>query len=246
VVCGYYAGAYQRESASGSIYASRNFYGTLKITDREYPGGIEPVRRLIHGVILHGLQDLNLDYRHEATTYYGESSGVGIAIRHYANAQPNGIRVGVIGLGVGTLARYGRRGDYYRMYEINPTVIDVAQSYFSYIKDSQATVSFAQGDARLVLEREPEQQFDLLVIDAFSSDSIPIHLMTREALSVYRRHPTDISILRPWCNSLRTRQGCQRPWSLMTLSSILGARWRYLTGCWSRTILGCWRTPRWS
>lgn len=188
VVCGYYAGAYQRESASGSIYASRNFYGTLKITDREYPGGIEPVRRLIHGVILHGLQDLNLDYRHEATTYYGESSGVGIAIRHYANAQPNGIRVGVIGLGVGTLARYGRRGDYYRMYEINPTVIDVAQSYFSYIKDSQATVSFAQGDARLVLEREPAQQFDLLVIDAFSSDSIPIHLMTREALSVYRRH----------------------------------------------------------
>lgn len=188
VVCGYYAGAYQREAASGSIYASRNFYGTLKITDREYPGGVEPVRRLIHGVILHGLQDINLEHRDDATTYYGESSGVGIALRHFAATQPSGIRVGVIGLGVGTLARYGRTGDHYRMYEINPTVIELAQSHFSYIKDSKATVSFAQGDARLVLEREAPQQFDVLVIDAFSSDSIPIHLMTREALAVYRKH----------------------------------------------------------
>ena len=188
VVCGYYAGAYQREAASGSIYASRNFYGTLKITDREYPGVVEPVRRLIHAVIHHGLQDLYLDFRDDATTYYGESSGVGIALRHFAAAQPEGVRVGVIGLGVGTLARYGRSGDHYRMYEINPTVIELAQSYFSYIKDSKATVSFAQGDARLVLEREAPQQFDVLVIDAFSSDSIPIHLMTREALAVYRKH----------------------------------------------------------
>ncbi len=188
VVCGYYAGAFQRDAASGSIYAARNFYGTLKITDREYSGGIEPVRRLVHGVILHGLQDLNLDFRQEATTYYGESSGVGLAIRHYAKASPSGIRVGVIGLGVGTLARFGRPGDQYRMYEINPLVIDVAQSYFSYLKESPATVSFALGDARLVLEREPAQQFDVLVVDAFSSDSIPIHLMTREALAVYRRH----------------------------------------------------------
>ncbi len=188
VVCGYYAGTFQRDAANDSIYASRNFYGTLKITDREMPGDIEPVRRLIHGVILHGLQDLNLDYRQEATTYYGESSGVGLAIRHYANASPAGIRVGVIGLGVGTLARFGRPGDQYRMYEINPLVIDVAQSYFSYLKDSPATISYALGDARLVLERESAQQFDVLVIDAFSSDSIPIHLMTREALAVYRRH----------------------------------------------------------
>lgn len=188
VVCGYYAGAFQRDAASGSIYAARNFYGTLKISDREYTGGIEPVRRLVHGVILHGLQDLNLDYRQEATTYYGESSGVGLAIRHYAKASPSGIRVGVIGLGVGTLARFGRPGDHYRMYEINPLVIDVAQSYFSYLKESPATVSFALGDARLVLEREAAQQFDVLVVDAFSSDSIPIHLMTREALAVYRRH----------------------------------------------------------
>lgn len=188
VVCGYYAGAFQRDAASGSIYAARNFYGTLKISDREYTGGIEPVRRLVHGVILHGLQDLNLDYRQEATTYYGESSGVGLAIRHYAKVSPSGIRVGVIGLGVGTLARFGRPGDHYRMYEINPLVIDVAQSYFSYLKESPATVSFALGDARLVLEREAAQQFDVLVVDAFSSDSIPIHLMTREALAVYRRH----------------------------------------------------------
>jgi len=99
-----------------------------------------------------------------------------------------GIRVGVIGLGVGTLAAYGRKGDHYRMYEINPQVIDIAKREFTYIQDSPADVSFALGDARLVLEREPANRFDVLVIDAFSSDSIPIHLMTREALGVYLRH----------------------------------------------------------
>jgi SAM-dependent methyltransferase len=169
------------------VYASRNFYGTLRIKERRYSGADAPVRRLVHGVILHGLQDMNPDRRRSATTYYGPSSGVGLAILEKARKSPT-IRVGVIGLGVGTLAVYGRSGDYYRMYEINPEVISVAQNEFTYVKDSAANVSFALGDARLVLEREKNNQFDVLVIDAFSSDSIPIHLMTREALAVYASH----------------------------------------------------------
>jgi spermidine synthase len=103
--------------------------------------------------------------------------------------------VGVIGLGVGTLASYGRAGDHYRFYEINSHVVQIAQNDFFYLKDSPAEVSIAIGDARLVLEREPAQQFDVLVIDAFSSDSIPIHLMTREAMQVYRRHLTPNGVI---------------------------------------------------
>ena len=179
--------AYYTDASFDSVYASRNFYGTLRIKERRYSGADEPVRRLVHGVILHGLQDMNPDRRRSATTYYGPSSGVGLAILEKAKKSPS-IRVGVIGLGVGTLAVYGRSGDYYRMYEINPEVISVAQNEFTYVKESAANVSFALGDARLVLEREKSNQFDVLVIDAFSSDSIPIHLMTREALAVYASH----------------------------------------------------------
>jgi spermidine synthase len=98
------------------------------------------------------------------------------------------MRVGVIGLGVGTLATYGREGDVYRLYELNPVVLDIARSRFSYLQDSRAKIEPALGDARLVLEREPAQKFDVLAVDAFSSDSIPVHLLTREALAVYKRH----------------------------------------------------------
>jgi hypothetical protein len=187
-VCGHYTRAYVSDIGFDSIYAARNFYGTLRIKERVYAGSQEPVRRLVHGVILHGLQDMSPERRQFPTTYYGPDSGVGLAIAEAGRRHPAGIRVGVIGLGVGTLAAYGRKGDVIRMYEINPQVIDVAQREFTYISDSPARVEFALGDARLVLEREVPQRFDVLVIDAFSSDSIPIHLMTREALAVYAKH----------------------------------------------------------
>jgi spermidine synthase len=110
---------------------------------------------------------------------------VGLAIA-LAPEEPR--HVGVIGLGVGTLATYGRPGDRYRMYEINPQVVDIAWQWFSYLKESRASIEVVLGDARLQLEREAPQQFDVLVIDAFSSDSIPAHLLTREAMQVYLRH----------------------------------------------------------
>ena len=97
-------------------------------------------------------------------------------------------RVGIIGLGTGTLATYGNKGDIFRFYDINPEVITIAKRDFTYLKDSDATIETSLGDARLSLEREPPQGFDLLAIDAFSSDSIPVHLITLEALQTYERH----------------------------------------------------------
>ena len=98
------------------------------------------------------------------------------------------LKVGVIGLGTGTLAVYGAMDDVYRFYEINPAVLAIAQRDFTFLQDSDATIELALGDARLTLEREPKQEFDVLVIDAFSSDAIPVHLITSEALAIYRRH----------------------------------------------------------
>jgi spermidine synthase len=98
------------------------------------------------------------------------------------------MRVGVIGLGTGTLAAYGRKGDTYRFYDINPRVIDVASREFTYLVDSDATIELDLGDARLSLEHEPPQHFDVLAVDAFSSDAIPVHLITAEALALYLRH----------------------------------------------------------
>src|SRR6185295_12405098 len=106
-----------------------------------------------------------------------------------AAAQAHGpIKVGVIGLGTGTLAAYGRKGDTFRFYDINPQVVAVARNQFGYLSDSEASIEVALGDARLNLEREPVQGFDVLAVDAFSSDSIPVHLITKEAVAVYLRH----------------------------------------------------------
>jgi len=96
--------------------------------------------------------------------------------------------VGVVGLGAGTLAAYGRSGDAFRFYDINPKVVELARSEFSFLADSRAQVEVALGDARLSLEREPDQNFDVLALDAFSSDAIPVHLLTVEAFGTYLRH----------------------------------------------------------
>jgi SAM-dependent methyltransferase len=167
--------------------AARNFYGVLRVKEYGTPGDTSHLRRLLHGVIMHGEQFLHPDYRDMVTTYYQHGSGVGAALLA-RRERPGPMHVGVIGLGTGTLAAYGRKGDRYRFYDINPRVVDIAMREFTYLADSDAQVQVVLGDARLSLEREPPQQFDLLAVDAFSSDAIPVHLITREALGLYLRH----------------------------------------------------------
>jgi SAM-dependent methyltransferase len=171
----------------GAVEIARDFYGTLRIqrfADGDNPEGLV---RMLHGVIAHGEQHRG-EQRRKPTAYYGPSSGVARALMALREQADGPQRVGLIGLGVGTLATYGRSGDTYRFYELAPQVLQMAQRHFSYLADSAATVQTELGDARLVLEREPPQRFDLLAVDAFSSDSIPAHLITREALAVYRSH----------------------------------------------------------
>jgi SAM-dependent methyltransferase len=165
--------------------ATRSFYGVLRVKEYGEPGQQAHLRRLVHGTIMHGEQYMHDGQRRMLTTYYHDKSGIGGAIRA---KQGRPMRVGVIGLGTGTIAAYGRRGDTYRFYDIDARVIALAQSEFTYLADSEAKVELALGDARLTLEREPPQGFDVLAVDAFSSDAIPVHLITREALGAYLRH----------------------------------------------------------
>jgi hypothetical protein len=174
----------------------RNFYGVLRVIDlgrllRPHVGSaiviVERARRkLMDGPITHGTQFLAINLRRQSTTYYGPRSGVGLVLRQFGHK--GNLRVGVIGLGAGTLASYGRRGDHYTFYEINPLVIHLAETAFTFLKDSEAKVDIIPGDARLSLDREPAQGFDVLALDAFSGDSIPVHLLTREAFVLYFRH----------------------------------------------------------
>jgi hypothetical protein len=164
--------------------AVRNFYGGLRVSDSG--SGKAATRTLTHGTIIHGEQFLAPERRREATTYYGPETGVGLAIHSLDPNYPRNI--GVIGLGAGTLASYGRLGDRFRFYEINPLDIKLARTQFSYLADCQAQLDIVLGDARLSLEREPNQNFDVLAVDAFSSDSIPVHLLTVEAFRLYFRH----------------------------------------------------------
>jgi len=162
----------------------RNFYGVLSVQDATR--GPDRVRTLFNGTIDHGSQLLDLPRRYEPTDYYGLNSGVGRAIRAMQATGP--IRVGSIGLGAGVLAAYGRPGDTYRIYEINPLVPDIAQTQFSFYPHSPADKRILMGDARLTLERQADQQFDLLSVDAFTGDAIPVHLLTEQAVALYFRH----------------------------------------------------------
>jgi hypothetical protein len=169
-----------------TIFASRNFYGVLRV-QKSGTKDSDSSRILIHGTIMHGKQYLSPEFRREPTTYYTRSSGIGRLIEAM-HPRPDPIKVGVIGLGTGTIASYGSKGDVYRFYDINPGVVAIANRDFSYLKDSDATIELKLGDARLSLEREAPQNFDVLAIDAFSSDAIPVHLITKEAVEVYLRH----------------------------------------------------------
>jgi SAM-dependent methyltransferase len=182
---GYHVFQYIHTLSKDTRVMTRNFYGTLRVKDVGDEKSDDGVRRLMHGVIMHGEQYLAPARRAEPTTYYGPTSGVGLLIQASLDGP---LRVGVIGLGAGTLATYGRKGDVYRFYEINPQVIDIARRDFFFLNTSAARIETVLGDARLEMEREPAQQYDVLAIDAFSSDSIPVHLITREAMMVYLKH----------------------------------------------------------
>ena len=160
----------------------RNFYGVVRT--RDYPSPV-PFRVMYHGSINHGGQLLEAELRNRPTSYFAPTSGYG---RVFASLPPGPRRVGVIGLGAGAIAAYSRAGDQFRFYEIDPQVAAVAVTEFTFLRDSPAQTDIILGDGRLSLERERDQRYDLLAIDAFSGDSIPMHLITREAMATYVRH----------------------------------------------------------
>jgi hypothetical protein len=170
----------------GYLVVARNFYGQLRVADDGDPRiDDDASRKLIHGVINHGEQMLRAEYRRRPVTYFCPQSGIGRGMIAQEGAPR---RIGILGLGCGTLAAYGRAGDVLRIYEINPQVLEIANRDFTYLKDTDAKVEVAMGDGRLVLESEPPQNFDMLVMDAFSGDSVPVHLITKEAFAAYFRH----------------------------------------------------------
>jgi SAM-dependent methyltransferase len=173
------AGLQVRNYKAPARVMMRNFYGGLRVVDAAGS------RTMVHGVVSHGMQYLDPKKRRVATMYYAPGTGVERAIEATRHA---GQRVGVIGLGAGTLAAYSHAGDVYRFYEINPQVVDLARREFTFLSDSSGSVSTVTADGRLALEREAPQNFDVLAVDAFSGDSVPVHLLSREAMQLYLRH----------------------------------------------------------
>ncbi len=175
------------QTVNGYRVVVRNFYGQLRVLDvGDLRFDEDAHRELIHGVINHGEQMLREEYRRQPVSYFCPESGIGRAMKAQEGAPR---RIGILGLGCGTLAAYGRPGDTIRIYEINPLVMEIANRDFTYLRDTPARVETALGDGRLVLESERNSQhFDLLVMDAFSGDSVPVHLITKEALETYFFH----------------------------------------------------------
>ncbi len=169
-----------------SLYRVRNFYATLRVTQDFDSAFLAFTRTLSNGGINHGQQVFRTDLDTTPTTYYGHPSGVGLAADLCCGDRSR--RIGVIGLGTGTMAAYGRPGDVIRFYDINPAVEPIARNFFTFLRDSRAQVEVVDGDARVSMEREPPQRYDIIVVDAFSGDAIPVHLITTQALDLYRRH----------------------------------------------------------
>lgn len=171
------------------VRKERNFYGVVSVAERTVAS--TTVRTLRNGKIMHGFQFLEDEKKHLPTSYYTEDSGVGLS---FVALRPKPLTVGVVGLGVGTLAAYCETGDRFVFYEINPLVTEIAHTDFSYLSRC-ADVAVVEGDARRSLEGESDGTHDLLVIDAFTDDSIPMHLLTKEALALYKRVLSDSGII---------------------------------------------------
>ena len=176
-----------RTFTEDTVYIHRNYYGVLRVKENQTRADDPDTRyrSLVHGAILHGEQWLSEKYRRSATTYYKTSSGIG---RTLVAFEGKPIRVGVIGLGAGSISVYGDADDVYRFYDIDRDVVYIANHWFTYLKDCPSKIEIALGDARLSLEREAPQNFDVLAIDAFQGDSIPVHLITYEAVGEFLRH----------------------------------------------------------
>jgi spermidine synthase len=181
-----------RDDRVNRVLQLRDFYGTLQVTQTVDAHKVA-MRALYHGTIEHGNQIYRTDLHDEPTTYYSRASGVGLALSLCCGNRPR--RVGVIGLGTGTIATYGRTGDVIRFYEIDPHVERIARGLFTYLRDSPAMIEIVPGDARISMEREPSQRYDVIAVDAFSGDAIPVHLLTRQALALYRRELAPNGIL---------------------------------------------------
>ncbi|MBX9791456.1 MAG: fused MFS/spermidine synthase [Pirellulales bacterium] len=213
------------------LESTRNFYGVLRVVSRATPRLGEKIS-MTHGRIEHGSQFRDAGRRHLATAMFGPTSGVALAItenpkRHVVDPSQRGLRIGVIGLGAGTLMAYSQPGDYVRYYEINPEVVRLARKHFTFLSDSPAQIDIVLGDARVQLERELDagmaQNFDVLIVDAFTSDAIPMHLLTGECTEVYRRHLASDGILalhisnrmldlKPVCRAMADRLGFEAVW----------------------------------
>ena len=195
-VLSWYFVAQERKFSRNLVMQARNFYGALRVRDHAINADYAE-RALLLGTIKHGSQLLDPALRYVTTSEYGARSGIGRAMSALQARGP--IRAGVIGLGAGVLSNYGRKGDYFRFYEINPLVERVARTLFTFYPHSPADKAILMGDGRLTLERqlvnEGPQNFDLLVVDAFSSDVIPVHLLTREAIQLYFRHLKPAGVL---------------------------------------------------
>ncbi len=207
-----------------AMVMTRSFYGTLRVKEYGIPSDETYHRTLVHGAILHGEQYMQPQFRKAATTYYKTTSGIGRTLLLKKQLLPDSaLKVGIIGLGTGTIAAYGRKGDTYRFYDINPNVVVIAKRDFTYLSDSEASIEIALGDARLNLEREALQAFDVLAVDAFSSDSIPVHLITDEAVAIYAKHMKEDGVmafhvsnrfldLKPVLEKIAEKQGLTVAW----------------------------------
>ncbi|MBA3975476.1 MAG: hypothetical protein C0504_14820 [Candidatus Solibacter sp.] len=179
------AGANWLALQSRVVAVDRNFYGSMRVTESPGPDGSGRLRTMVHGAVNHGSQFVDKQRRHIPLTYYTAQTGAGQLLSRQS-AGPR--KVGLVGLGAGALASYGRPGDVFFFYEINPLVVSLARTHFSYLSDSPARVEMVLGDARIMLSRQPDQHFDVLAVDAFTGDSVPVHLLTREAMAIYSRH----------------------------------------------------------
>ncbi len=173
-----------------AIAQLRSFYGSLRVTETHAPPVAETTRTLYHGSIQHGTQLFGDGLRTEPSSYYGHNSGVGLALDLCCEGRTK--RVGVVGLGTGSVAVYGKPGDEITFYEIDPLVERLARALFTYLRDSPARVGIVLGDARLSLAHEvnhegPKPLYDVIVLDAFSGDAIPVHLLTAQAIALYRQ-----------------------------------------------------------
>lgn len=179
-------------------YINRNFYGVVYLQPSEEKDPDERQLQLLNGRILHGTEFINPLRRGQPTSYYARSSGAGQAVAYFQKKRGN-VRLGTVGLGAGTMAAYARAGDYVRFYEINPLVPTIAETYFHYLPECRGKYDIVMGDGRISLERELKkheaQKFDVLVLDAFSSDAIPTHLLTREAFAIYLPHLRDDGVI---------------------------------------------------